>query len=85
MSEFNAQDLAKTAWAFATAGRSDAALFGALAQAAAEKLSEFNAQELANTAWAFTTAGRSDVALFAVLAQAAKLGLQFEGANPGME
>ena len=57
VSEFNAQNLANTAWAFATVNRPDDKLFIALARAAAQRGSEFNAQELANTAWAFATAG----------------------------
>ena len=54
------QDLANTAWAFATASQSDAQLFAALARAAERRLGDFNVQELANTAWAFATASQSD-------------------------
>ena len=43
--EFNAQGMANTAWAFATAGRSDAQLFDRLAQEAAARIKEFLAQE----------------------------------------
>ena len=40
---FNAQELVNTAWAFATAGQLDDALFEALARAAEPRLGEFNA------------------------------------------
>ena len=48
VSNFNAQELANTAWAFATAGQLHAQLFAVLARAAQRRLIEFNAQELAN-------------------------------------
>ena len=57
LGQFNAQGLANTAWAFATAGQSDALLFEALAREVTRRLGEFNAQDLANTAWAFATVG----------------------------
>ena len=69
--EFNAQSLANTAWAFATADQSHALLFAALARAAQRRVGEFNAQNLANTVWAFATADQSDVLLFAALVRAA--------------
>ena len=50
MIDFNAQGLANTAWAFATAGQSDASLFMALARAAEWRKGDFNAQDFANTA-----------------------------------
>ena len=50
MGEFNMQDLANIAWAFAKAGQPDAQLFMALARMAARCVGEFNAQGLANTA-----------------------------------
>ena len=49
-SEFNAQELANAAWAFATVGHSDEKLFAALGRAAEQRLSEFSAQGLANAA-----------------------------------
>ena len=55
LDQFNAQDLANTAWAFATVGQQDEQLFKALARMAERRLDEFNAQELANTASAFAT------------------------------
>ena len=60
MVNFNVQNLANTAWAFAKVGQFDKKLFVALGKAAEQYLGEFNAQELANTAWAFATAGESD-------------------------
>ena len=49
VTDFNAQDIANTAWAFAKAGQAEASLFAALAEAAKLKVSDFNAQGLANT------------------------------------
>ena len=54
--DFNAQDLANSAWAFAKASFPNAELFAVLAKAAGRRLEDFNAQNLANTAWAFATA-----------------------------
>ena len=54
MGNFNPQDLANTAWAFATLGQPG--------------LDDFNRQELANTAWAFATLGQADAQLFTALA-----------------
>ena len=50
LGEFNPQDLASTAWAFATAGQSEEKLFAALARATELQLSDFNPQDLANAA-----------------------------------
>ena len=50
MGDFNPQELANTAWAFATAGQNDALLFAALATAAERRMGDFNVQNLANTA-----------------------------------
>ena len=69
LSEFNPQELANTAWAFATVKQSDEKLFTALARAAEQRVSEFNAQELANTAWAFATVGRLDTTMVSVMSQ----------------
>ena len=60
VSELNAQNLANTAWAFATVDQSDEKLFGLFARAAERRVSQFNAQELANMAWAFATVGQPD-------------------------
>ena len=48
---FNAQELANTAWTFATVDQSDALIFIALARAAEQRMTNFNPQNLANTAW----------------------------------
>ena len=50
MSEFNAQGIANTAWAFGTGHCLDEKLFAALAEEAEWRLSEFNVQGLANMA-----------------------------------
>ena len=55
--DFNTQNLANTAWAFATAGFPNAELFAVLAKAAERRIGDFNAQVLANAVWAFATAG----------------------------
>ena len=60
LDQFNAQELANTAWAFATVGQLDAQLFKMLAKMAERRLDELNAQNLANTAWAFATVGQQD-------------------------
>ena len=57
MSDFIAQELVNTAWAFATADQLDAQLFRALASVAELRLRDFKPKELANMAWAFETAG----------------------------
>ena len=48
--DFNMQDVANAAWAFATVNRTDEKLFKAMARAAERLVSELNAQGLANTA-----------------------------------
>ena len=58
LGDFKVQDLANTAWAFATASQQDAQLFAALARVAELRLGDFKVQELANTAWAFATASQ---------------------------
>ena len=57
LDQLNAQELANTAWAFATVGQKDELLFNALARMAERRLDQFNVQGLANTAWAFATVG----------------------------
>ena len=49
-SEFTAQNLANTTWAFATVNQSDEKLFTESARAAEPRLSEFDTQNLVNTA-----------------------------------
>ena len=72
MMDFNSQNLANTAWAFATVGHKDERLFSTLAAAAERRTMDFNSQNLANTAWAFATAGHKDERLFSTLAAAAE-------------
>ncbi len=50
VSEFSAQALANTAWAFAKVKLSYEKLFIALAREAERRVNEFNAQDLTNTA-----------------------------------
>ena len=61
--ELKAQELANTAWSFATVAQPDVQLFTALARTAERCVGEFKAQHLANTAWAFATADQSDALL----------------------
>jgi hypothetical protein len=68
MGTFNAQQLANTARAFATADVCAPELFAALAWHSEQRMDTFNAQELANTAWAFASAGVRVPELFAALA-----------------
>ena len=70
--DFNAQELAITAWVFAAVGQLDALVFTALTRVAERCMGDFNAQDLANTAWAFATVDQLDAALFAALAKEAK-------------
>ena len=58
LDEFNAQDLANTAWAFVTVGQSNGSLFVTLASAAERCMGDFKPQALGNTIWAFATAGQ---------------------------
>ena len=48
--DFHAQNLANTAWAFATLGQSDVKLFAVLGRAATWCVGDFNVQGLAHTA-----------------------------------
>ena len=47
----NEQELANTAWAFATVNRSDEKLLVAMVKAAEQRGSELNSQKLANVTW----------------------------------
>ena len=48
--DFDAQNLANTAWAFATANQTDAPLFAMLLRATERCVCDFDVQDLANTA-----------------------------------
>ena len=67
--DFNMQELANTAWAFAPAGSPNAELFAVLAKEAERYVEDFATQEPANIAWTFSTAGFSNAYLFARLAK----------------
>ena len=68
---FKPQELANTAWAFATAGVRADALYAAVAEAAVRSgLIGFNPQDLANTAWAFATVNAYHPALLVGCARA---------------
>ena len=72
LDQFNAQDFANTAWAFATVGQKDEQFFKVLARMAEWRLDKFNLQALANTAWAFARVGQQDEQLFKALARMAE-------------
>ena len=63
MGVFGPQELAYTTWAFATASRSDALLFSALAKASERRMGDFIAQDLANMARAFAMVGNPSTSL----------------------
>ena len=50
LADFESQNLANTAWAFATAGQAHALLFAALSRATERRVGDFDPQSLANTA-----------------------------------
>ena len=56
LEEFKPQELASTAWAFATLGVRQEQLLGAIAETLV-RLGEFDPQELANAAWPFAMLG----------------------------
>ena len=60
LGDFSAQELANTAWAFATVAQQSEQLFKALAKMAGRRLEKLSQQALANTAWAFATVGQRD-------------------------
>ena len=60
LGDFNVQELANTAWAYATANQPDAQVFAALARTGERCLGDFIVQSLANTAWAFAKASQLD-------------------------
>merc|ERR1712216_852999 len=70
--EFNGQELANTAWAFAKVKLSDEKLFRALAREAERRVSDYNAQEFANMAWVFAEVNLFDEKLFRALAREAE-------------
>merc|ERR1740129_315594 len=68
LSDFGAQALANTAWAFATLASFDKPLMDSLAAESIAKLSEFGQQQLSNLAWAFATLASFDKPLMDSLA-----------------
>ena len=72
LSEFNGQDIANLAWAFATASHESPSrkhLFDSIgAEVAARQLDEFKPQEMSNTAWAFAAQGHAAPEMFEAIA-----------------
>mmetsp|Transcript_25319 Transcript_25319/g.81910 ORF Transcript_25319/g.81910 Transcript_25319/m.81910 type:complete len:514 (-) Transcript_25319:1772-3313(-) len=69
--DFNSQEMAITAWAFATASVAAPRLFEAIAAEASARIRQFTPQQLANTAWAFATASVAAPRLFETIADEA--------------
>ena len=70
--EMNGQNIANTAWVFATVRQSDEKLFVAFAWILELRMREFLPQTLTNAAWAFATATQSHMKLFVAIATAAR-------------
>jgi hypothetical protein len=64
----NAQNIANTCWAFATAKHPAPVLFDALAETASARVLELAPQHLANMAWAYTTSQHEAPRLYDSLA-----------------
>ena len=75
LGDVKVQELANTAWAFATASQQDAQLFAAMARVAELHLGDFKVQGLANTAWAFATTNRQDAQQLAAFSRVGQLRL----------
>jgi len=69
--DFNSQEMAITAWAFATASVAAPRLFEAIAAEASARIRQFTPQQLANTAWAFATASVAAPRVFEAIADEA--------------
>ena len=61
LGDFKPQDLANTAWVFATLGLIDVEMFAAVAREPERCPGNFKSQGLADTAWAFAALGKADV------------------------
>ena len=68
---FTPQELASTAWAFATAGVADAPFLDAIAAEATARAGTFSARQLANLAWAYAKTRSDAPALFNAIGRAA--------------
>jgi hypothetical protein len=68
MRDFTFQELANTAWAYATAQHAAPALLDAIAAEAARQVRDFKPQELTNTAWAYAKAQHAAPALLDAIA-----------------
>ena len=83
MRNFNSQNLANTAWAFAMVDHMHERLFTAFVTAVKWHIRDFNSQEHAITAWAFATAGHRDEQLFTALARVGELHSHFGSSHFG--
>mmetsp|Transcript_71047 Transcript_71047/g.111203 ORF Transcript_71047/g.111203 Transcript_71047/m.111203 type:complete len:169 (+) Transcript_71047:2-508(+) len=71
ISELNRQELAMTAWAFATLGVRNQPLFTSISAEAIRKMSAFGPLEVSNLAWAFARLAERDETLMSALSAAA--------------
>lgn len=82
--ELNRQELAMTAWAFATLGIRAQPLFTAISAAARQRISAFGMLELSNLAWAFSRLAERDGHLMeAISAQSLATHDEHAGSIPG--
>ncbi|KAJ8611498.1 hypothetical protein CTAYLR_010479 [Chrysophaeum taylorii] len=70
LSQFDAQELATTIWAFACAGRFPESLFTAAAELAVPLVDDMTAPSLANSTWAYAKAGLRAPLFFMAVADA---------------
>merc|ERR1712224_227507 len=66
--DYEAQDLANTAWAFSKMENAHLPLLKAISAEAIRKLAQFATQNISNTAWAFSALALQDPPLFAAIA-----------------
>merc|ERR1719277_894875 len=75
ISELNRQELAMTAWAFATLGIRSQPLFTAISAQSIPRLSSFGTLEVSNLAWAFSRLAERDTTLMAAISAQALITL----------
>ena len=71
LAEFKPQEIATTAWAYATVNIPAPELFAAIAAIAPDRLGSYRAQDLADLVWAFAKGGVAAPALFDAVAAVA--------------
>jgi len=82
ISEFNAVDLANTAWAFSSLSKQDLPLIHSIASASRRIISDLSAQNMTNLAWAFARFAVHDLPLMdAIAAPALPKIFEFDAQN----